>query len=123
MTKKLGNQTPTQSVILHYTETKYQEAVDLYEKTGLSCYDWQINLLKAIMSYDDDGLWVHQKFGYSLPRRNGKTEIVYILEIWGLHKGLNMLHTAHRISTSHSSFEKVKKYLEKMGYLLNYQID
>ena len=117
MTKKLGNQTPTQSVILHYTETKYQEAVDLYEKTGLSCYDWQINLLKAIMSYDDDGLWVHQKFGYSLPRRNGKTEIVYILEIWGLHKGLNMLHTAHRISTSHSSFEKVKKYLEKMGYV------
>lgn len=117
MTQKFGSQTPTQSVISHYKETKYQEAVDLYEKTGLICYEWQINLLKSIMAYDNDGLWVHQKFGYSLPRRNGKTEIVYILEIWGLHEGLNMLHTAHRISTSHSSFEKVKKYLEKMGYV------
>lgn len=117
MTKRFGNQTPTQSVILDYSETKYEEAVNLYKRTGLDCYDWQINLLKAIMSYDDEGLWVHQKFGYSLPRRNGKTEIVYILEIWALHQGLNILHTAHRISTSHSSFEKVKKYLEKMGYV------
>ena len=49
---------------------------------------------------DDDGLWVHQKFGFSIPRRNGKTEIIYILELWGLKHGLNMLHTAHRISTS-----------------------
>lgn len=63
------------------------------------------------------GLWVHQKFGYSIPRRNGKSEILYMLELWGLHNGLNMLHTAHRISTSHSSIEKLKKYLEKMGYV------
>lgn len=40
-----------------------------------------------------------------------------MLELWGLHQGLNILHTAHRISTSHSSFEKVKRYLEKMGYV------
>lgn len=114
--KKYGSQTPSQSVILDYNETKYQEAIELYEKTKLEVYDWQKYLLKDIMAVDEDGLWTHQKFGYSLPRRNGKTEIVYILELWGLHQGLNILHTAHRISTSHSSFEKVKRYLEKMGY-------
>ena len=69
------------------------------------------------MATDKKGLWVHQKFGYSIPRRNGKSEILYMLELWGLEKGLNMLHTAHLISTSHSSFEKVKRYLEKMGYV------
>ena len=69
------------------------------------------------MAVDKKGLWVHQKFGYSIPRRNGKSELLYMLELWGLHKGLNMLHTAHLISTSHSSFEKVKRYLEKMGYV------
>ena len=37
-------------------------------------------------------------------------------EIWALEQGLNVLHTAHLISTSHSSFEKVKRYLEKSGY-------
>lgn len=117
MTKKFGKQTPSQSVILDYRESRYQEAVALYKKTKLEVYEWQLNILKDIMAIDEEGLWVHQKFGYSLPRRNGKTEIVYILEIWALHQGDNILHTAHRISTSHSSFEKVKKYLEKMGYI------
>lgn len=117
MTKKFGKQTPSQSVILDYRESRYQEAVALYKKTKLEVYEWQLNILKDIMAIDEEGLWVHQKFGYSLPRRNGKTEIVYILEIWSLHQGDNILHTAHRISTSHSSFEKVKKYLEKMGYV------
>lgn len=117
MTKKFGKQTPSQSVILDYRESRYQEAVALYKKTKLEVYEWQLNILKDIMAFDEEGLWVHQKFGYSLPRRNGKTEIVYILEIWALHQGDNILHTAHRISTSHSSFEKVKKYLEKMGYI------
>lgn len=115
---KYGNQHPTQSVILKYVKknTKAKEAVEIYERTGLSCYPWQVNLLSPIMAVDRQDLWVHQKFGYSIPRRNGKSEILYMLELWGLHKGLNMLHTAHRISTSHSSFEKVKRYLEKMGY-------
>ncbi|HEM3629311.1 terminase [Streptococcus suis] len=117
--KKLGNQNPTQSVILKYVKrnSKAKEAIELYERTGLTCYAWQVNLLNPIMAVDKNGLWVHQKFGYSIPRRNGKSEILYMLEIWGLHNGLNILHTAHRISTSHSSFEKVKRYLEKMGYV------
>lgn len=114
---KYGNQHPTQSVMLPYSESLYQEAIGLYAKTKNDCYKWQVDLLKPIMAIEPDGLWTHQKFGFSIPRRNGKTEIVYILELWGLENGLNMLHTAHRISTSHSSFEKVKKYLENSGYV------
>lgn len=117
--KRYGNQNPTQSVILPYVKKRSlaREAIDLYEKTGLDCYKWQQKLLEPIMAVDKKGLWVHQKFGYSIPRRNGKSEILYMLEIWGLENGINILHTAHRISTSHSSFEKVKRYLEKMGYV------
>lgn len=109
---KLGNQNPTKSVILPYDISISQEAIDIYQKTGLDCYEWQRNMLEPIMAINEDGLWVHQKFGYSLPRRNGKTEIIYMLELWALKNGKSILHTAHRISTSHSSFEKVKKYLE-----------
>lgn len=115
--KKIGAQTPSQSVILPYQQTLSEEAVKLYERTGLSCYEWQENLLDPIMAIDDEGLWTHQKFGYAIPRRNGKTEVIYIKEIWALEHGLNVLHTAHRISTSHSSFEKLKRYLEKSGYI------
>lgn len=114
-TKKLGNQNPTQSVILPFDKSLSNEAIEIYERTGLKSYPWQQNLLKSVMAIEEDGLWTHQKFGYSIPRRNGKTEIIYMLELWGLNHGLNILHTAHRISTSHSSFEKVKRYLEKMG--------
>ena len=87
--KRLGNQNPTQSVILPYTESLSDEAIAIYEKTGLKSYPWQKNLVKSIMAVDDDdGLWVHQKFGFSIPRRNGKTEIIYILERGALSTGL-----------------------------------
>lgn len=99
------------------TIEELQGKVKNYERTGLSCYEWQKNLLDPIMAIDDEGLWTHQKFGYAIPRRNGKTEVIYIKEIWALEHGLNVLHTAHRISTSHSSFEKLKRYLEKSGYI------
>lgn len=114
---RFGNQYPSQSVILPYDKSLYQEAIEYYEKTGRKCYEWQRDLLKSVMAIDEDGLWVHQKFGFSISRRNGKTEIVYDVELWALENGLNVLHTAHRISTSHSSFEKMKKYLEDSGYI------
>lgn len=57
------------------------------------------------------------KFGFSIPRRNGKTEVIYIVELDALEEGLSILHTAHRISTSHASYEQVKKLLEDSGYI------
>ena len=56
---------------------------------GYSCYEWQKNLLDPIMAGDEDGLWVHQKFCYAIPRRNGKTEVIYIKGICALEHGLN----------------------------------
>ena len=87
--QKVGNQTPTQSVIAPYQKTLSDEAVKFYERTGLSCYEWQKNLLDSIMAGAEDGLWVHQKFGYAIPRRNGKTEVIYIKGICALEHGLN----------------------------------
>ena len=113
--KRMGNQNPTTHSYCDFGHSLYEEALELYRKTGREAHEWQGNLLKPIMATEEDGLWTHQKFGYSLPRRNGKTEVVYMVELWGLEKGLNILHTAHRISTSHASFEKVKSYLEDMG--------
>lgn len=113
--KKYGSQAPTKSVILDYKKSLGNEAVDLYKKTGRSPFPWQEKMVNDLFAMNDDGLWTHSKFGYAVPRRNGKTEVVYMAELWGLFNGLNILHTAHRISTSHSSFEKLKKYLEDMG--------
>ena len=82
-----GRQTPTQSVVLPYLKTKGQEAIDLYNSTGRTAQPWQELLLADILAYNEEGLWTHTRFGYSVPRRNGKNEIVAIREAYGLVNG------------------------------------
>ncbi len=117
MAERKGRQTPTQSVILPYTQTRGQEAVDLYEETGRTAIEWQQLLCSDIMATDEDGLWVHQKFGFSVPRRNGKNEIVVMREIWGLVNGEIICHTAHRTTTSSSAWNRLRALLIKAGYV------
>ena len=95
-TARLGRQTPTQALVLPYDETKGGEAVELYEQGGRTAMDWQKVLLYDMMAVDDDGLWVHSKFGLSVPRRNGKSEVDKMRELRGLFHSEHTLHTAHR---------------------------
>lgn len=115
MRQRKGRQTPTQSIVLPYTKTKGQEAIDLYNLTGRTAQQWQELLLADILAYNDEELWVHTKFGYSVPRRNGKNEIVAIRELYGLRCGEKVLHTAHRTTTTHSAWERLYKLVEKAG--------
>lgn len=113
--QRKGRQTPTQSVVLPYLQSKGQEAIDLYNSTGKTAQEWQELLLMDILAFNDDGLWIHTRFGYSVPRRNGKNEIVAIREMWGLVNGEHILHTAHRTTTTHSAWERLLNLLEKAG--------
>lgn len=111
-----ARQTPTTSVILPYEDTHGKDAIELYNSTGRTAQEWQELLLYDILAVRDDGLFVHTKFGYSLPRRNGKNEIVAMRELWALEHGEQCLHTAHRVSTSHMAWERMKKLIEALGY-------
>ena len=111
--KRIGRQTPTTSVVLPYSKTYGQEAIDIYERSGRTAQDWQKIMLYDILSYNDDNLWVHTKFGYSVPRRNGKNEILAIRELYGLLNGERIMHTAHRTPTSHSAWERLCDLLAK----------
>ena len=108
-----GNQNPTQSVILPTRKSLFKETIELYERSGRKAQTWQKNLMKAIMSTTKGGLWTHTKFGFSLPRRNGKNEICVIRELWGLFHGEQILHTAHRTTTSHAAWERLKTIFDK----------
>lgn len=110
--KRKGRQTPTQSVVIPYTNTKGQEAIDLYNKTKRKAREWQEILIYDIMAENEDKLWTHSKFGYEIPRRNGKGEIIVIREMWGLMHGEKILHTAHRTPTSHSAWERLCALLD-----------
>src|SRR5699024_5769337 len=91
------------------------EAIDLYEKSGREAFDWQKFIVDAILAKNSEGLWVHMNFGYSVPRQNGKNEIVAIVERYGLKEGLKILHTAHRTTTSAAAFNRLLAVLEESG--------
>lgn len=108
-----GEQRPTQSVVLPYSETRGQEAIDIYNSSGRIAQEWQELLLYDILAVNEEGLWIHTKCGYSVPRRNGKNEVVVMREMWGLKNGERILHTAHRTTTSHAAWERLCNQLDK----------
>ena len=116
MVERIGRQTPTQQVVLSYQETLGSEAADLYETSNKQAMEWQKLLLNHIMAKDTNGFWTHQKFGYEVPRQNGKGEVLVMREFWGLVNGENICHTAHKTSTSHSAWAKLVKTLTAAGY-------
>lgn len=115
--QKKGNQQPTRSRFLPFKKSRGAQAVKLYGLTGRKAQTWQRSLLRNIMAVDKDGLWVHQKVGYSLPRRNGKNEVITMREFWGLENGEAIFHTAHRTTTSHTAWERLVKLLTLAGYV------
>lgn len=110
---RVGRQNPTVSVVLPYEDTKGPEAIELYNKSEKDALEWQEALTYDIMAVDGEGLWVHQKFGYSVPRRNGKSEMALARCIWGLKNGERILYTAHRASTAHSIWDRLGRLCVK----------
>lgn len=119
MKKRIGNQIPTQSLFLPFSKSRYKEVVELYQKSKRKARKWQILLLKNILAVNSKGLWIHTKFGYSIPRRNGKNEVVAMREMWGLQEGEQILHTAHRTTTSHTAWERLMRILDEAGIIYN----
>lgn len=111
-----GRQTPTKSVVLPYTDTHGQEAINIYNSTGRIAQEWQEIQMYDILAVNGEGLWVHTKYGYAVPRRNGKNEIVAMREMYGLVHGEKILHTAHRTTTSAAAARRLAALLSAAGY-------
>ncbi|MBR3124628.1 MAG: terminase [Mogibacterium sp.] len=112
---RTGRQEPTTSLVLPYQKTDGRMAVDLYELAERTMMPWQKAILYDILARNENGLWVHTKFGYAVPRRNGKGEILIARELYGLAVGERIMHTAHLTSTSHSAWERLCGILDRIG--------
>lgn len=115
MEKRTGRQEPTVSFVLPYTETRGTKAVKLYELTGKTALEWQKGIVYDLLAVNSDGKWVHTRCGYAVPRQNGKGEILLMRELFGLVTGERIIHTAHRVTTSHAAFERLEKALKSLG--------
>lgn len=111
-----GLQTPTQSVILAYEETNGKKAIELFNKGRHKLMEWQENLINPILAIREDGLYVHQKFGFSVPRRNGKSEIMLAIMRYALDEGAKVMYTAHRTQTSRAIWERLQDLMLEVGF-------
>lgn len=115
MTERKGRQDPTTAFVLPYEETDGAVAVDLYNMTGRTAMPWQEGLIYDILAKNEAGKWIHTRYGYEVPRRNGKGEVIITRELYGLAIGEKILHTAHLTSTAHSAWERMKSILDMLG--------
>lgn len=115
MEKRIGRQEPTTRIALPYSRTDGEDAVSLYEMTGQEAMGWQKLLVNDILARNADGLWTHPRYGYEVPRQNGKGEILAIRELYALAAGERTLHTAHLVQTAHKAFERLCAILDKLG--------
>lgn len=116
-TARIGRQTPTKSVVIPYEKSKGREAIRIYNKTKQKALEWQKKQIYDIMAVNNKGLWVHLKYGLSVPRRNGKNEVIVIRELYALVHGEYVSHTAHRTKTATSSWERLVRCVRKAGYV------
>lgn len=116
MAPRRGRQTPTKEVTLPSVDTYGPCATKLYNESGNTAQEWQELQLNNILAVNDDGLWTHAKYGYAVPRRNGKGEILIMRELYGINIGEHILHTAHLASTSSAAAYRLAKCLDNMGY-------
>ena len=119
MEKRTGRQEPTLSRIIPYLQTDGDMAVSLYEATGREAMPWQAGLLADILAKNEEGKWVHTRYGYEVSRRNGKGEVLIARELYGLAMNEKVLHTAHLTSTAHDAWERLCAYLDSMGIEYN----
>lgn len=109
-----GRQEPTTSFVLPYENTEGETAVELYELTGRTALDWQRGIIYDILAKNEDGKWTHTTFAFSVPRQNGKGEILIMRELYGLAIGERIMHTAHLTSTSHKAWERLCDILDML---------
>lgn len=114
--KRKGRQEPTVWSTLPYKKSYGKEAVGLYEATGRKVMKWQKNLIKDILAVKSKGQYVHRRYGFALPRRNGKTEIFIMREMYALEHGERVLHTAHLTATSSDGAARLAEALDLSGY-------
>lgn len=114
--KRIGRQEPVVWSTLPYTESKGSETVEMYEKTGQDMMEWQKLQMDAILAVDESGNYIHRRYGLSLSRRNGKTELFLARELYALKHGERVLHTAHLTATSSDASRRLAECLIMMGY-------
>lgn len=110
-----GAQRPRVSFVPPYLSSAGEDTVELCAENGVIYDDWQAWTLAGAMGERDDGRWAAGTVGLSVPRQNGKGEIIMGRELGGLFivREEIIVHTAHVFRTSGEAFRRILAVIER----------
>ena len=112
-----GSQIPRLQIEPERVSTDGPDAAMLMEAYGNKLDPWQETVENCWMGKDEDGEYTATSIGLSVPRQNGKNEILEGRELFGmLVNGERILHTAHQVKTAKKSFRRFVRIFEDKRY-------
>lgn len=95
-------------------ESDWERACELADDYGLPTDPWQRELIHDIIAERPNGLYSAPVFGFSLPRRNGKSHIVRALALYFMViLDREVVYTSHRTQSSKEIWKEMKTLFEE----------
>jgi hypothetical protein len=95
----------------------WQDVADLSAKAGIVLDGWQESILRASMGERADSSWAAKRVGVSVPRQNGKSQLLVARALAGvlLFGEKKIVISAHQQDTAREAFTKMVEILEADG--------
>lgn len=92
----------------------WQDVVDLSAAFGVNLDDWQALVLEAAMGERPDATWSARRVGLSVPRQNGKSQLLVARALAGalLFGERKIVISAHQQDTARESFSKLMEIID-----------
>lgn len=95
----------------------WEDVADLSARAGIVLDEWQERILQAAMGERSDRTWAAKRVGVSLPRQNGKSQLLVARALAGvlLFGERKIVISAHMQDTAREAFSKLVEILEADG--------
>lgn len=112
-----ANQQPRLDIYQPGDTTKAELLFELLEEYGMTFLPWQKLVLERWLAEDDEGRFVNLDCGLSVPRQNGKTEILVARIIYGIiFRKAEGLFTAQKQKTADVVRRRVQDFFYENQY-------
>ena len=95
----------------------WEDVADLSAQSGIVLDQWQETILRAAMGERSDATWAAKRVGVSVPRQNGKSQLLVARALAGvlLFGEKKIVISAHQQDTARETFSKMVEILEADG--------
>ena len=110
---KYGNQRPRIDIYQDGDISVAEKTIALLEYYKMKLLPWQKAILRRWLALTEDGTWANSDCGLSVPRQNGKTELLIARVIGGMiFLGECLVYTAHQTTT----VDEIKRRVQRFFY-------